>query len=300
MIQMEVSTLPDKYLGVILKSGKVKIATVWPMVELMQNKLATWKGKLLSFNDRLVLIKSVLCSVPIYSMSIYKWPKSLIKICERIIRNFFWSGDSETRKHKILSWKKVCSPYNEGGLGIQRLEVINKALLMKILWRKINSKAEGALFIKAKFQDKHNQWKNNWQLSSIWLEEVGYTDYVKAHINMKVSDLILEGKWNVPERIKPVLSNYTLPKTGIEGDNLIWKGEIKGAAGFGIVIRDHLSQVLGVMSGGIGISTNYIAEVYAIISAVELAVEWKMQNAILNSDSKQLYLILQTTRCHGL
>ncbi|XP_026399810.1 uncharacterized protein LOC113295698 [Papaver somniferum] len=49
-----------------------------------------------------------------------------------------------------------------------------------------------------------------------------------------------------------------------------------GISAFGIVIRDHLSQVLGVITGGIGIATNYIAEVYAVISAVELAVEWKM------------------------
>ncbi|XP_026459411.1 uncharacterized protein LOC113360077 [Papaver somniferum] len=157
MVQMKVSTLPNKYLGVILQYGRVKISTVWPMVELMQKKLATWKGKLLSFNDRLVLTKLVLCIVPIYSMSVYKWPKSVIKICERIIRNFLWSGDGETRKYKTLAWKKVCSPFSEGDLGIQRLKVLNKALLMKILWRIINSEAEWALFIKAKFQDKQNQ-----------------------------------------------------------------------------------------------------------------------------------------------
>ncbi|XP_026377818.1 uncharacterized protein LOC113272139 [Papaver somniferum] len=59
-----------------------------------------------------------------------------------------------------------------------------------------------------------------------------------------------------------------------------------GAAGFDVVIRDHFSQVLGVISGGIGIAINYIAEVYAIIGAVELVVEWKLHNIILNSDSK--------------
>ncbi|XP_026410385.1 uncharacterized protein LOC113305578 [Papaver somniferum] len=59
-----------------------------------------------------------------------------------------------------------------------------------------------------------------------------------------------------------------------------------GYAGFGVVIRDHLCQVLGFISGGIGIATNYIVKVYAIICAVELAVEWKMENVILNSDSK--------------
>ncbi|XP_026396676.1 uncharacterized protein LOC113291346 [Papaver somniferum] len=61
-----------------------------------------------------------------------------------------------------------------------------------------------------------------------------------------------------------------------------------GVAGFGVVIRDHLCQVLGVISGGIDIATNYLAEVYAIICAVELAVEWQIQEAILNLDYKTM------------
>ncbi|XP_026459018.1 uncharacterized protein LOC113359635 [Papaver somniferum] len=198
LIQMDLSTLPYKYLGVILHSGRVRISTIWPMVELMQKKLAYWKGKLLSFHDR----------------------------------NFLWSGDGdgEIRKYTILSWKKVCTPYSEGGLGIQRLEVLNKALLMKLLWRIMNSDVEWASFIKAKYQDKHGLWKSNWQLSSIWpglkwawdhlkenirwclgdgrkvslwfdswindtllIEDIGYTDYVKEHMHMKVADIILDG-----------------------------------------------------------------------------------------------------------
>ncbi|XP_026459281.1 uncharacterized protein LOC113359937 [Papaver somniferum] len=59
ILHMEINTFPDKYLGVILAPGKVKISSVWPMVELMQKKLAAWKGRLLSFQDRLVLIKII-------------------------------------------------------------------------------------------------------------------------------------------------------------------------------------------------------------------------------------------------
>ncbi|XP_026443135.1 uncharacterized protein LOC113343014 [Papaver somniferum] len=73
-----------------------------------------------------------------------------------------------------------------------------------------------------------------------------------------------------------------------------------GAAGFGVVIRDHLSQVLGDIIGGFGIATNYIAEVYEIIGAVELAVDWKLQNIILNSDSKTVISEFAEIRCHGL
>ncbi|XP_026416848.1 uncharacterized protein LOC113312299 [Papaver somniferum] len=59
-----------------------------------------------------------------------------------------------------------------------------------------------------------------------------------------------------------------------------------GTTGFGFVIRDHVCQVIGVLSGGLGIATNYIAENYALLCAVGLAGEWGLQNIILCSDSK--------------
>ncbi|XP_026377694.1 uncharacterized protein LOC113271990 [Papaver somniferum] len=61
-----------------------------------------------------------------------------------------------------------------------------------------------------------------------------------------------------------------------------------GAAGFGVVVRDHVCQVLGVLSGGIGIGTNYIAEVYVVVCAAELAVERGLKNIVLCSDSKSV------------
>ncbi|XP_026459853.1 uncharacterized protein LOC113360569 [Papaver somniferum] len=126
IMQMELSEFPDKYLGVILAAGRVKSSTVWPMVEMLQGELAIWKGKMLSFQESLVLIKSVLCSIPMYNMAVYKRPSTVIKICEKIIRNFLWSGDGEVRKSKTLAWKKVCTPLEEGGLAIPRLGVINR------------------------------------------------------------------------------------------------------------------------------------------------------------------------------
>ncbi|XP_026419849.1 uncharacterized protein LOC113315814 [Papaver somniferum] len=92
-LQMNLSSFPDKYLGVNLKPGAVRSSTVWCMVEMIQNKLTGWIGKMLSFKDRLTLIKSILCSIPIYKMSVYKWPTSVVKTCEKFIRNFLWTED---------------------------------------------------------------------------------------------------------------------------------------------------------------------------------------------------------------
>ncbi|XP_026459811.1 uncharacterized protein LOC113360521 [Papaver somniferum] len=158
-------------------------------------------------------------------------------------RNFLWSGDGETRKYTILSWKKVCSRYNEGVLGIQRLEVLNRALLMKILWRIINSGEEWALFLKAKFQDKHGQWKNN--CDSPLIEDIGYTDYVKAHINMNIGDIILNGEWSIPDEIKQMLSSYTLPEQGV-GQLSPWNFSIPSATAITPVAESPISLHINI------------------------------------------------------
>ncbi|XP_026428236.1 uncharacterized protein LOC113324115 [Papaver somniferum] len=58
------------------------------------------------------------------------------------------------------------------------------------------------------------------------------------------------------------------------------------AAGLGIVVRNHLCQVIGALSGGIGVTTNYITENFAVLCATELAGEWKLLNIVISSDSK--------------
>ncbi|XP_026451895.1 uncharacterized protein LOC113352267 [Papaver somniferum] len=59
-----------------------------------------------------------------------------------------------------------------------------------------------------------------------------------------------------------------------------------GSAGFGVVARDSNCQVIGTLTGGIGVATNYLAETYGVMNSLELAVEWKLQDIIIVSDSK--------------
>ncbi|XP_026452033.1 uncharacterized protein LOC113352429 [Papaver somniferum] len=132
-LKMGLSELPDAYLGVILNPGRVKSYQVWGMVELIQKMLAGWMGHLLAFSARLTLVKHVLCSIPIYNMAVYKWPKAVIKECEKITRNFIWSGDPSVKKLVTVKWNEVNAPLIEGGLGLRRLEVMNKDLINETL-----------------------------------------------------------------------------------------------------------------------------------------------------------------------
>ncbi|XP_026428851.1 uncharacterized protein LOC113324776 [Papaver somniferum] len=62
--------------------------------------------------------------------------------------------------------------------------------------------------------------------------------------------------------------------------------ENPGAGGLGVVVRNHLCRVMGAISGGLGTATNYIPEVYAVVVAAELVVDWELQKIIIHPDSK--------------
>ncbi|XP_026435199.1 uncharacterized protein LOC113332914 [Papaver somniferum] len=57
-----------------------------------------------------------------------------------------------------------------------------------------------------------------------------------------------------------------------------------GLEGFGIIARDHECRVLGTISGGLGVATNYIAEALDVIWALEWAVKLHCDNIIIRSD----------------
>ncbi|XP_026459417.1 uncharacterized protein LOC113360085 [Papaver somniferum] len=70
-----------------------------------------------------------------------------------------WSGNAEEQKCVTLKWDKVCSPVEEGGLGIRKLEDMNKALLMKFIWKMLNSQEEWARLFLSKYKYKEDgQW----------------------------------------------------------------------------------------------------------------------------------------------
>jgi hypothetical protein len=49
------------------------------MVEKVENKLGSWQGRFLSLGGRLVLINSSITNVPLYMISMYKAPKTVIR-----------------------------------------------------------------------------------------------------------------------------------------------------------------------------------------------------------------------------
>ncbi|XP_026428870.1 uncharacterized protein LOC113324796 [Papaver somniferum] len=207
---------PDKYLGIQLKPGFVRHIHVRQVVEKIMDKLAGWKGKLLSFQARIVLIKSVISSYVIHSMAVYIWPCTVIKQVERTIRNFLWSGDAEKRKYFTVLYDDLCLPKHEGGLGIKKLNDVNRAMLMK-LWISIrDSNKIWDRFLRAKYF-KLNGNLINYKLGS----------------SAKVSDIIFDGAWVIPEKTRELMIRCNidvenLPVIAGAEDYKIWDLDSKG------------------------------------------------------------------------
>ncbi|KAF9619068.1 hypothetical protein IFM89_005082 [Coptis chinensis] len=131
--------------------GRVTKVVLAPLVDKIRNRATGWAGKMLSFQGRVVLARHVLNSIPVHNMAIYKWPTSVIKECETIIRNFIWSDNPADRKSFTVSWEKSCKPLEEGGLGLRRLKDINLSMLMKQAWCVLTEESDWATFMRGKY-----------------------------------------------------------------------------------------------------------------------------------------------------
>ena len=126
---------PLNYLGLPLGRNPSSLSFWDPVIERVTKRVEGWHKGCLSRGGRLVLLQSVLGSIPIYFLSIFKIPNKPALILEKIMRDFFWEGKGEGKKDHLIKWEVVSKSKKNGGLGVGNLIKRNKALLGKWLWR---------------------------------------------------------------------------------------------------------------------------------------------------------------------
>ena len=108
------------------------------MEDRIEKKLSSWKGKNMSVGGRLVLINSVLSSLPMFMFSFFEVPRQVLKRLDFYRSRFYWQSDNHKRKYRLVKWSVVCSPKEHGGLGVSNLDAKNKSLLGKWLFKLLN------------------------------------------------------------------------------------------------------------------------------------------------------------------
>ena len=73
----------------------------------------------------------------------------------KLQRKFLWGWGADGRKIACTSWENICKAKEEGGLGIRRIDLFNKALLAKWLWT-LGSPETGLW--KDVLESKYGQW----------------------------------------------------------------------------------------------------------------------------------------------
>ena len=106
----------------------------------------------MSYGGRLVLLNSVLSSLPMFMMSFFEILKGVLKKLNHYISCFFWQGGSDKKKkYHLAKWDILCRPKDQGGLEVIDLEVQNKCLLSKWIVNLLNSEGTWQSLLRNKY-----------------------------------------------------------------------------------------------------------------------------------------------------
>ncbi|KAK1415652.1 hypothetical protein QVD17_31437 [Tagetes erecta] len=162
ILRCKKGSVPFLHLGIPV-GGSTNRVNAWEViVEKFRRKLSSWKARYLSFGGRLILVKSVLGSLPIKKA--IPWVK----------------------------WDSVMAPKDLGGLGVGSIRDLNLALLSK--WKGGFKLKPGSLWVQVvkaiHYQPrKHSQFPCNKIYSGPWKQILG-TDADLRRENIDMSKLM--------------------------------------------------------------------------------------------------------------
>jgi hypothetical protein len=117
-------------------------------------------------------------------------PKSCLDDIQKMQRNFIWGDTAQKRRFHAVGWQKVTTPKWAGGLGLRKLEIMNKACLCKLSW---------------KLQTGSNDFWCN-----VLRSKYSRNDVISSRI-IKTSDSSL---WKALENVKPMLEKASIWSIG--------------------------------------------------------------------------------------
>ncbi|VFQ83837.1 unnamed protein product [Cuscuta campestris] len=85
------------------------------------------------------------------NLKVHSLPASIVKTLHRMMSNFFWGYNLGKPKYHWKSWKDICLPNIEGGLGIRDLGDLQEAYSIKLWWNFKYSDSKWAIFMRNKY-----------------------------------------------------------------------------------------------------------------------------------------------------
>jgi len=86
-----------KHLGLEVGGNPRKKKFLEPVLNNLKSRPNVWKGRFLSMEGRICLIKYVLTSVPLYYLSLFRVSDTVCKSITSIQRRFLWGWGKENK-----------------------------------------------------------------------------------------------------------------------------------------------------------------------------------------------------------
>ena len=115
-----ISHLSIHYLGLPLLSRRLRSFDCDPLIQRITSHIRSWSARVLSFADRLQLVRSILRSLLVYWASVFVLPAKVHINVDKILHSYLWRCKAEGRGGAKVAWDKVCLPFDEGGLCYSR------------------------------------------------------------------------------------------------------------------------------------------------------------------------------------
>ncbi|KAJ3685147.1 hypothetical protein LUZ61_014311 [Rhynchospora tenuis] len=178
------------YLGVPILATQAKHFDY--LVDKVMAKLHPWKARMLSQAAKVVLIKSVIEPLLLYSMGAGWIPQSILQKINAKIRAFFWNT-GETNKMRMVAWETITKPKRCGGLGLRDTRVLNQAAVLRVLWKIASNEFGETLWVRvlsAKYLSRAPLWLATVpsRCSKLWLAVLAARDIMKPHVQWLLGD----------------------------------------------------------------------------------------------------------------
>lgn len=129
---------PFLYLGCGIYKGRRTPEPFHHLLSSIDQKLSSWKNRLLSMGGRIILIRHVLSAIPLHTIGTLEPPKSIFQLLHKRFQDFLWGEGEYGPKRHWRSWHRLCFPTSEGGLGFRNLMDVVRSFACKLWWKYVN------------------------------------------------------------------------------------------------------------------------------------------------------------------